>query len=183
MKVLILYWTKTGNTRKVAEAIYKAIKTEGVEVVIKMLEDAQEENLYNYDLVFLGAPSHMWQPPEPVKQYIDLKMKQHRDRGDIKLGAPKIPGKISIVFCTYSGPHTGINEAIPAGKSLGQFLEHIGFEVRDEWYIVGEFHGREDLSTKGRLGYIKGRPNADDLLKVEKDTQELVRFLLQSPNN
>jgi flavorubredoxin len=43
MKALILYWTKTGNTHKVAEAIYTGVKTESVEVVIKMLEDAPKE--------------------------------------------------------------------------------------------------------------------------------------------
>ncbi|MCX5908895.1 MAG: hypothetical protein NTY64_17400 [Deltaproteobacteria bacterium] len=31
-----------------------------------------------------------------------------------------------LIFCTYSGPQTGINEAIPAGKFAGQFFEHLG---------------------------------------------------------
>ena len=101
-------------------------------------------------------------------------MKHHRDRGDIKPGAPRVPGKRAVVFVTYSGPHTGIAEAIPVGKYLGQFFEHIGFEVVDEWYCVGEFHGRLNLSTMGRLGDIRGRPNAEDLARIEHDTTALV---------
>ena len=179
MKVLVLYWTKTGNTGKVARTIYKSVTEMGVDAVIKMVEEAKEEELHRYDLIFLGSPSYYWLPPEPVRNYINENMKLLRSRGDIKLGAPQIPGKSGIVFCTYSGPHTGINEAIPAGKFLGQFLEHIGFDVKDEWYVVGEFHNREDLSTNGRLGNIKGRPNADDLYEIGRRTEVLLKSLLQ----
>ncbi len=42
---------------------------------------------------------------------------------------------------------TGLNEAIPAGKYAGQFFDHLGFEVLDEWYILSEFHGSEINST------------------------------------
>ena len=85
------------------------------------------------------------------------------------------------MFCTYSGPHTGINEAIPVGKYMGQFFEHLGFEVAREWYIVGEFHGREDHSTMGKLGDIRGRPNEQDLAGVESDVSELVSSILAAP--
>ena len=82
-----------------------------------------------------------------------------------------------LIFCTYSGPHTGINEAIPAGKYAGQFFEHLGFTVLDEWYIVGEFHGNERASTMGRLGDIRGRPNQQDLAQVQRDVSELVQSI------
>jgi len=51
---------------------------------------------------------------------------------------------------------------------MHQFLEHLGFEVRAEWYVVGEFHGDELLSTKGKLGNIKGRRNTQDLARIKK---------------
>ena len=104
-------------------------------------------------------------------------MKLHSERGDIKLGAPSIPGKTAVVFCTYSGPHTGISEATPAGDYMGQFFEHLGFEVAAKWYIVGEFHGSEDLSTQGRLGDIRGRPNRQDLAEVESNVSTLIKSI------
>ncbi len=79
----------------------------------------------------------------------------------------KIAGKTAVVFCTYSGPHTGIKEVTPVGDYLGQFFEHIGFDVAAKWYVVGEFNGREDYSTKGKLGDVRGRPNQQDLSQVE----------------
>ncbi len=175
--ILIIYWSATGNTEKVAYAIRDTLSREGIEPTFKKLADAAEEELYDYDLVFLGAPSYSFQPPEPVQRFIRAKMDLHRDRGDIKLGCPVIPGKTAVVFCTYSGPHTGIGEATPAGDYMGQFFEHLGFEVAAKWYIVGEFHGREDLSTQGRLGDIRGRPNAKDLAEISSNVSALVKSI------
>jgi flavodoxin len=178
LKALIIYWSATGNTEKAAVAIQQALIREGLKPVFKKVAEAAEEELYNYDLVFLGAPSYSFQPPAPVQEYIKDKMKLHSERGDIKLGAPQIAGKTAVVFCTYSGPHTGIKEATPAGDYMGQFFEHLGFEVAAKWYLVGEFHGREDLSTKGRLGDIRGRPNRQDLAEVERNASTLIKSIL-----
>jgi multimeric flavodoxin WrbA len=177
LKTLIIYWSATGNTEKVATAIQNALVREGAKPVVKKVGEAAEEELYQYDLVFLGTPSYQWHPPKPVLQFIEQKLKVHRERGDVKLCAPKIAGKTAVIFCTYSGPHTGIREATPVGKYLGQFFEHIGFEVAAKWYIVGEFHGQEDFSTKGRLGDIRGRPNQKDLAEVEDNVAELIKSI------
>jgi hypothetical protein len=82
-----------------------------------------------------------------------------------------------MIFCTYSGPHTGLREATPAGQYAGQFFEHLGFDVLEEWYVVGEFHGSEEASTVGRLGDIRGRPNDEDLEQVKQDVTRIVRRL------
>jgi hypothetical protein len=60
---------------------------------------------------------------------------------------------------------------------MGQFFEHLGFEVAAKWYIVGEFHGREELSTQGRLGDIRGRPNTKDLAEVENNVLALIKSI------
>jgi flavodoxin len=175
LKVLIIYWSATGNTEQVVNAIQRGLVNEKITPKVIKLPVVEEVELYEYDLVLLGSPSYMFLPPEPVQQFIRKKMKYHREHGDVRPCAPKVPGKTAVVFCTYSGPHTGINEAIPACKYLGQFFEHLGFEIAGEWYIVGEFHGHDDLSTKGVLGDIRGRPNEQDLSKVENDVRELVK--------
>jgi flavodoxin len=177
LKTLIIYWTATGNTEKVATAIRHALESEGIEPVFKKVAEAAGEELYQYDLVFLGSPSYQFQPPQPVIKFVREKMRLHVEQGDIKPGAPKVPGKTAVVFCTYSGPHTGVREATPVGEYLGQFFEHLGFEVAAKWYIVGEFHGQEDLSTLGRLGDIRGRPNQKDLAGVRADVSKLIKSI------
>jgi len=177
LKTLIIYWSATGNTEKVAGAIQKALDGQGINPVVKQVSQAADEELYQYDLIFLGSPSYGFAPPEPVQKFLKQKMKLHRKRGDIKLYAPKIPGKTAVLFCTYSGPHTGIREATPVGEYIGQVFEHIGFDVAAKWYIVGEFHGQEDYSTKGKLGDIRGRPNQHDLAEVGNNVSELIKSI------
>jgi flavodoxin len=176
-KTLLLYWSATGNTEKVAGAIEKALRGGGIKPVVRKIGEAGEEELYDYDLVFIGTPSYQFLPPQPVMRFVEQKIKLHRERGDIKPAAPEIPGKTAVVFCTFSGPHTGVNEATPAGDYLGQLFEHIGFKVAAKWYQVGEFHGNEVLSTKGRMGDIRGRPNEKDLAEVEAGVARLLESL------
>ena len=182
LNALVIYCSATGNTRKVAEAIHEGLLSEKVRSVLLKVQDAAREELYDYDLVFLGSPSIEFLPPAPMMRYIKDKLNLHRARGDIELCAPKVPGKTAVVFCTYSGPHTGLNEATTAGKYMAQLLEHIGFEVVGEWYVVGEFHNGGDLNTLGRLGDIRGRPNKEDLAKVRDDTSMLVRSMGKRPS-
>jgi len=120
----------------------------------------------------------MWLPVKPVLNYIEEKHKLHGKRGDIKLCALKIPGKTAVVFCTYSGPHTGISEATTAGKYMRQFFEHIDFEVAGEWYIAGKVHGSEEASTMGKLEDIRGRPKEQALAQVESGVSQSVRSIL-----
>ena len=174
MKAAIIYWSKTGNTEKVALAIKEGLEEAGHEVLFKRTEEAGDIDFFDYDLVCIGFPSYQWHPPEPVETYLKNRFSTYRERGYIKLSAPKIPGKNALVFCTYSGPHTGINEAIPAGKYVGQFFEHLGFTVLDEWYVLSEFQGSEENSTKGRMGDIRGLPSEEDLKKVKQDASNLV---------
>jgi len=177
MKAVIIYWSKTGNTEKVARAIKEGLEAGGGEVELAQAEKAGDVDYYDYDLVCVGFPSYRWRPPKPVEKLLAQKFAAYHQQGRVKTGAPKVPGKNALIFCTYSGPHTGIDEAIPAGKYAGQFFEHLGFTVVGEWYVVGEFHGSEEKSTQGRLGDIRGRPNAEDLEKVRQDAAQLVRSI------
>jgi flavodoxin len=178
MKTLIIYWSKTGNTEKVALCLKEGLEIAGSEVILKRTEEAEDIDFYNYDLTCIGFPSYHWHPPEPMADFLKRKFSNYLKKGHVKTGAPKVQGKYALVFCTYSGPHTGINEVIPAGKYAGQFFEHLGFTVLDEWYIIGEYHGSEQKSTKGRMGDIRGRPNDEDIRKVRKDAIHLFEKIL-----
>ncbi|MBN1629994.1 MAG: flavodoxin domain-containing protein [Thermoleophilia bacterium] len=174
---LILYWSHTGNTEKVAASIQAGLQTGGMSVAVERVPDAGDLDFFDYDLVCVGFPSYNWRPPKPMDDYLRDKFAHYRQAGRILPGAPTVPGKNALIFCTYSGPHTGIKEAIPAGKYAGQFFEHLGFTVLDEWYVLSEFHGNEDMSTKGRMGNIKGLPNEADLIRMEDQARLLVSRL------
>jgi len=176
-RAVILYWSSTGNTEKVAFAIKEGLEAAGVNVSLMKTTEAMDIDYFDYDLVCVGSPSIRWHPPKQVTEFLLKKFEDYRKQGKIKTGAPKVPGKNALIFCTYSGPHTGLREATPVGKYMGQFFEHLGFTVVDEWYILSEYHGSEERSTKGRMGDIRGKPTEEDLQKIRMDAKKLASKL------
>ena len=174
---IVLYWSNTGNTEKVASAIKEGLEDAGVNVSLKRITEADDVDYFDYDLVCVGTPSIQWHPPKQVTEFLLKKFKEYHKQGKIKTGAPQVPGKCALMFCTYSGPHTGLREATPVGLYMGQFFEHIGFTVVDEWYILSEFVGNEERSTKGRMGDIKGKPTKEELQKIRMDAEKLASKL------
>jgi multimeric flavodoxin WrbA len=174
---LIIYWSKTGNTEKVAKAIEQGLGEAGIQVILKKPEEADTLDYFDYDLICVGCPSYSWHPPEPMTQFLKKKLARYRESGSVKPSAPKVQGKNAIVFVTYSGPHTGINEATPVGKDIAQYFEHIGFNIIDEWYILSEFHGSLEDSTLGRLGDVRGKPTVEQLQVIKDDAKRIGKLL------
>lgn len=173
---LLLYWSATGNTQKVADSITAGLLDAGWTVTQHRLAEAEEDNFFDYDLVCLGFPSIHWHVPAPAEKYLKAKFNEYRKEGRIRPGAPKI-GKNALIFCTYSGPHTGVREAVPAVKYAGQYFEHFGFDVADEWYVLSEFNGSIEDSTLGRMGDIRGLPSEADLARIRAAAQNLANRL------
>jgi flavodoxin short chain len=56
-KVLIVYWSGTGNTEKVSELVEKGALEKGASVVRKRVGDAKAAEVADYDVIALGSPS------------------------------------------------------------------------------------------------------------------------------
>ncbi|MFW6136227.1 MAG: flavodoxin family protein [Chloroflexota bacterium] len=177
MEAAVIYWSKTGNTRKTARAIRDGLQAAGADVRLTATDDAGDLDYFDYQLVCVGFPSYQWLPPEPMLAFLRHRNRGYARQGRIRPNVPRVEGTDVLIFCTYSGQHTGINEAIPAGKVAGQFFEHIGIRVLDEWYVVGEYHGNYEASTQGCLGDIRGRPNQEDLRRITERAAALARRL------
>ncbi|SHE42214.1 Flavodoxin [Desulfacinum infernum DSM 9756] len=57
MKVLITYFSQTGNTEKIAKAIYEEASKEN-QADLKKLEDITPDEAAGYDVLFIGSPLH-----------------------------------------------------------------------------------------------------------------------------
>ena len=176
-KAVVLHWSRTGNTEKVARRIEEGLNEAGLDVSLMTIDEAEEVDYFDYDLVCIGFPSYEWHTPKPVSNFLRKHLNNHRREGKVKYGSPKVPGKNVLIFCTYSGPHTGIDEATPAGDYAEQFFGHIGFNVLDKWYVLSEFIGNEAASTKGRMGDIRGRPTDDELNAIREKAVKLFEKL------
>ena len=65
MKILVTYFTQTGNTEKIARAIYQAIGAKK-----EMLPVNEVKSPDGYDIIFCGFPVHAHSVPLTVQNFI-----------------------------------------------------------------------------------------------------------------
>jgi NAD(P)H dehydrogenase (quinone) len=85
-KVLIIYYSHTGNTKKMAGYIKEGIEKEGLEVSLKDIKDIKVDELLKYDGIVIGSPTYYGTMAAPIKQLLDDSVKFH-GKLDGKLGA------------------------------------------------------------------------------------------------
>jgi len=77
-KVLIVYYSRSGNTEQMAEAVKEgAAEVEGVEVEVKKVEETVPEDLLEADGIILGSPTYYGTMASEVKKLIDDSVKFH----------------------------------------------------------------------------------------------------------
>lgn len=69
MKILLIYFSGTGNTEKIAKLYQAAFECEGAEVEMKSLPIAEEVDCESYDLVGFGYPIHGFNAPANVLRF------------------------------------------------------------------------------------------------------------------
>jgi len=89
-KVIVVYESKYGNTKLVAETIVEGMKeVSGIETVLSELKDIDLNQLVNFDVILVGSPNHMGSATRSIRKFID------------NLGKLNLEGKYAAVFDTY----------------------------------------------------------------------------------
>lgn len=179
MDVLNLYYSSTGNTEKVARRIHETAVELGHRVNTLRVKGKNEElDILDYDFVFVGSGVYAQFPGKPLMELYRELFQMYRERDEIKPAAPRRPSRGAVVYCTYGGGHTGVNEAVPTVAYMGQLLDHLGYRIVAEWYVIGEYKTERlrPLSVDGRLGDIRGRPNESDLEDVAEKVKGVLRM-------
>jgi len=92
VKAVLLYESKYGNTKRVAEAIAEEMqRVGGMEAALTALKGVDVDDIANYDVILLGGPTHFGGPTRSVRKFIDA------------LGKRNVNGKSVAVFDTYLG--------------------------------------------------------------------------------
>ena len=98
-KILVAYYSKGGNVKKMAEFVAKGVKEEGCEVSVKTVENVLPDELVNYDGFIFGSPTYYGQMAAQVKKLFDDSVILHG----------KLEGKVGGAF-TSSANIGGGNE-------------------------------------------------------------------------
>ena len=90
VRAIIIYESKYGNTRQVAEQIAEGMRQiRGTEVTLAEVEQVDLNAVVNFDAILIGSPNHMGRPTRGIRRSID------------NLDKLKLDNKKVAVFDTY----------------------------------------------------------------------------------
>ena len=119
MKVIIAYMSLSGNTRKIAEAIYGEIQEE------KEIKELSEiDDLEGYDLAFIGFPMHGFGCPDEVKSFLEKHCMGKRIALFVTHGAPEDSGDLQpwLVVCKEAAAGTNLIDMFNCQGELAQYV-------------------------------------------------------------
>lgn len=125
-KALIVYYSRTGNTKKMAEYIAEGIQKESVAVEVRDVKDVTVDSLLAFDAIIVGSPTYYGSMTAEIKKLFDESVKIHG----------KLDGKIGAAFAS-SVQIAGGNETTIL-DILNAMLIH-GMVVQGDWQ--GDHYG------------------------------------------
>lgn len=177
-KILVLYDSGTGHTKKMAEYVAKGAKKFPVEVRLKSVDEATKEDILWCDGIAVGSPTYLGAVSHKMKKFWD-------DMADLW---GEIDGKIGCAFSS-SGGWGGGNEItclniltilMNYGFLVFGITDYVGdkFTLHYGAVVAGEPREEEEIKACERLGerlaqwvliYVDGKKEYLKNLKPEED--------------
>ncbi|MHB8054352.1 MAG: flavodoxin family protein [Candidatus Aminicenantales bacterium] len=124
-KTLVTYFSRTGNTKMVAEAIYQALDGDRI-----LLPLDKAENLDDYHLIFIGFPVQSHSVPFPVERFLK-----------------SLPVGKQIAFFSTHG-------SVPELRMAAEALEYAAV-LTSHCRLLGTFHCRGKLSFQALEAFAR----------------------------
>jgi NAD(P)H dehydrogenase (quinone) len=70
-KILIIYFSQTGNTEKMAYSVAEGVREEGVEPQVKKVQEAAVDDLLDVDGIVIGSPTYFGAMAAEMKSFLD----------------------------------------------------------------------------------------------------------------
>jgi len=103
IKILILYYSRTGNTEKMAKAVAEGVSLiDGVKVLIKSVREARIQDLLEADGIIIGSPTYYGTIAGPLKEFLDQTVKYHGS----------LEGKVGGAFASCGAKGGGAETAV-----------------------------------------------------------------------
>lgn len=144
MKILVTYFSATGNTKKMAEIIHEAIKKEGLACDLKEVEKLKAKELLDYEGIIIGSPTYYGSMAYQIKKLFDESVSFHGS----------LDGKVGAAFSSAANIGGGNETAIL--DILNAMLIH-GMIIQGD--PTGDHYGRVSI----------GKPDS----RVERQCQRL----------
>ncbi|MFX0136483.1 MAG: flavodoxin family protein [Candidatus Hodarchaeota archaeon] len=171
MKILVTYYSQSGNTEKVARSIFEGCKSE--EVDLKPIDKVDPSSLKIYDLIFLGSGIYA--------------SRVHKSLSDLINSAEELPINF-VFFCT----HASLDMYQDGFKVVKRNLEKTNTKIIDTFDCMGDNIGVPEATQKAMLDRLpteqrkkaeehqqrlKGHPDDEDLENAKEFAQLLLKNL------
>ena len=116
-KVLVVYYSRSGNTEKMARLVAEGIQAEGVEAVVKPVQQTSADELLAYDGIAAGSPTYYGSMAWELKKLFDESVEFHG----------KLDGKAGAAFSSAAniggGNETTIMDIVDAMLIHGMIVQ------------------------------------------------------------
>lgn len=153
MNVTLIYFSQTGNTRRVAETMAEVFREAGHATRTVPLKKASPQDAVMGDLLGIGTPCFSSQAPSPIKTFLQ--------------NLPPLENKRAFVFATSGGAPGRVL------YDLSRLLQSKGAE------IVGGLLTRGELRHPAPClyGRMPNRPNAEDFARVQRFAKAVIEHV------
>ncbi|MFX1345081.1 MAG: flavodoxin family protein [Promethearchaeota archaeon] len=152
MKVLIVYETKYGNTKKAAETIGEVIKEVGNDITVVKVNTVEMDTIKEYDAIVIGSPTYAGSQARSIKKFISsLSVKP-----DTKI----------VVFDTHTG------DGITTGGVMRRAVKKMEKQIQKNQNLKKIMNGLQ-VAVKG----IKGPLVEGELEKCKVFAKEIAKNL------
>lgn len=87
-KAIVIYYSRTGNTKEMAEIIAAAMNDSGLPTECKPVDKVKADDLLTFDAIVVGSPTYYGHMAAPIKQLFDDTVRFHG----------KLDGKVAAAF-------------------------------------------------------------------------------------
>jgi len=180
MKVLVSYYSETGNTEKIAKAIHEET-SKNHDSSLKTLEELEVSDLDNYDLIFLGSATHSSDLARPVLNFI----KKIPDSSKFKLAGfvthavylPSESEEITASHNKWAGRCIQTFESLQEEKGI-EFIEFYSCMGAPSPPIV-EFIQTSVIPSEEQynayIEIVRKHPNEEDIEKAKNFVQSVLK--------
>lgn len=165
MKVLVTYFSQTGNTKKVAEAIFEEIQTE------KELKPLKEvDSLEGYDFTFIGFPVQGF---GPIKNAADFIKKHATDKKIALFVTHAMPPDMDMLQSLLSKCKKPANKAEIVGfyDCQGELAENVAQMLMKS--------GNPQMEQFGKMrDETAGHPNDEEIKNARVFAKETIEKLM-----
>ncbi len=116
-KGIVVYYSRSGNTKEMAEIVAKAMNDTGLKTECKSVDKVKADDLPNYDAIIIGSPTYYGQMAGPIKNLVDGLVGRHGALND------KVGGAFSSAANIGGGNETTIMGIIEAMLIAGMIVQ------------------------------------------------------------